>query len=331
MSKGLERAKRGARDKSLCIIINRKKVWDDEGVAATIGTLLSLMVFLTFLGMFTNQYIPVWMEDNESSHMNQVIGQLSTLKSGIDLQIITTSGGELTSSPLFTPIQLHADGIPVFASPTVGSLSFTSESTGFPYFIVNFNYTVGTGASAQNFELNATNGGKSGGSLEFKGMNRYYVQQTVAYENGAIILNQSTGEIVLSGISIRIVNYSDDIMVKMNQVSLIGVNKSIGGFGTKAVASILEFANYAKFDNSSGSNLTFSIVTKYGNAWEKYFRDLRDDSVDNGVPSSLWNVSKSSFKVDETVYYTVVVKITNVDSLEYTKAVVSMTMADLSV
>jgi len=326
------RANNDVRDRLLCIEIKRRKSWDDEGVAATVGTLLSLMVFLTGLGMFTNQYVPIWMEDNESTHMDTVISQFSMLKAGIDMQILTSSStGDVSSAPLYTPIRLNADGIPVFASPTAGTMSLATESiNGYPSFVLMYNYTVGSGASAQYFELNGTNGGKAGGSLEFEGHNRYYVQQTLSYENGAIVLNQTNGEVVISGIAIRVVSFAGDILVKFTQVSLTGINKSQGGFGTKSVTSVLEYANYAKYYNTSGTPLTMVIVSKYGNAWEKYFQDLRDTN-DAGISSANWTITKSSFTSDSETYYSIIVTINGINSLEYTKATVSMTMGEIGV
>lgn len=332
LSKQLKRAEMEPEKALLSVKIKKKKSWDDRGVAATVGTILSLMVFLTGIGMFTNQYVPIWMEDNESSHMNTVIAQFSMLKAGVDMQILTSSSSdEVSSAPIYTPMKLHADGIPVFASPTAGSLGITAESMfGYPSFTIRFNYTAGSGASAENFELNASNGGKAGGGLEFKGMNRYFVQQTVSYENGAIILNQTDGEIVLSGIAIRIASYGGDAMIKMTQIALSGTNKSLGGFGTKSVTSVLEFANYGKFNSPAGSTMTFTVVTKYGSAWENYFQELRDES-DADIPMADWSITKSAFTVGVNTYYTVVVAIDNINSLEYTRAVVSMSMADISV
>jgi len=332
LSKCETRAASRVRGEPFSFKIRRKKSWDDEGVAATVGTILSLMVFLTGLGMFTNQYVPVWMEDNESSHMNSIIAQFSMLKAGVDLQILTAmESGEVSSAPIYTPFKLHADGVPVFASPTAGLLALTADSAyGYPTFAIRFNYTVGSGASARNYELNASNGGKTGGSLEFYGMNRFYVQQTLSYENGAIILNQTNGEIVLSGMAIRLVSFGGELMVKITQVSLAGVNKSLGGFGTKSVTSVLEYANYGKYLNSSGTTLSLIINTKYGDAWEKYFRDMRDANTAY-VPSSYWSIAKTSFTVGSERYYRLVITIDGVTSLEYTKATVTMTMADISV
>jgi hypothetical protein len=45
---------------------------------------MALLVFMTFLSMFTNSYIPVWMQDNERAHMSQAINQFGDSRRGRD-------------------------------------------------------------------------------------------------------------------------------------------------------------------------------------------------------------------------------------------------------
>jgi hypothetical protein len=290
-----------------------------------VGTILSLMVFLTFLGMFTNQYVPIWMKDNESTHMNNVVGQLSNLKSGIDMQILNNNE-QVASAPIFAPIQLQAEGVPVFASPTMGTLAFTSEGgTDGPSVEIEYTYTVG-GAT---YELNSTNGGLTGGSLEFYGPNRYFIQQNVTMENGGIMLKQVDGEAMLSGIAIRLVNNSGQWTVKITLTSLTGVSKTIGGFGTKSITSTLEYTYYQKLTNTIGNDTKLTIVTKYPGAWRQYFSDLLNKSA---VPYDVNNVVQSDDVITGNPgYRTVTVKIPNVYSLEYTKAVATISIADIGV
>ena len=284
---------------------------------------MSIMVFMTFLGMFTNQYVPIWMKENETNHMNNVVGQLSNLKSGIDMQVLNNNE-QVASAPIFAPIQLHAEGVPVFASPTMGVLAFTSDGgVGGPSVQINYTYKVsGTGPS---YKLNSTNGGLTGGSLEFYGPNRYYIQQNVTMENGAIMLKQVDGETILSGIAIRLVNNSGQLSVKITLTSLTGVSKTIGGFGTKSITSTLEYTYYQKLANPSGYYLNLTINTKYPRAWSQYFSDLLNKS---GVSS---NNVKISGVIPYSGYRTVTVTIPGVDVLEYTKAVATISIADIGV
>jgi hypothetical protein len=283
------------------------------------------MVFLTFLGMFTNQYVPIWMKDNETNHMNMVVGQLSNLKSGIDMQVLNNNE-QVASAPIFAPIQLQAEGVPVFASPTMGTLAFTSDGgTGGPSVQITYFYNV----SGTKYKLDSTNGGLTGGSLEFYGPNRYYIQQNVTMENGAIMLKQVDGEAMLSGIAIRLVNNSGNFSVKITLTSLTGVSKTIGGFGTKSITSTLEYTYYQKLTNATGNTTNLKIVTKYPAAWTQYFRDLLDKS---GVPYNKNNVVLDNSAITGNPgYRTVTVKIPKVYSLEYTKAVATISIADIGV
>ena len=84
--------------------IKKSPRWDDEeGVAATIGTIMSLLVFLTFMGMFTNQFVPVWMSDNESTHMATAITQMVGLKADIDGLVVDYSNSQLAPAPIVAP------------------------------------------------------------------------------------------------------------------------------------------------------------------------------------------------------------------------------------
>ncbi len=300
------------------------------------GTILSIMVFMTFLGMFTNQYIPIWMKENETNHMNNVIGQLSDLKSGIDMQVLNNNE-QVASAPIYAPIKLNAEGVPVFASPTLGALIFISdgsvEATGSPFFNLTYNYFVGSGPSLHYFTLDKTNGGYSGGNLEFYGPNRYYIQQRVTYENGAIILNQSDGEAILAGFAIRVVNNGGDIDMKFTLTSLTGASKTVGGSGTKSITSTLEYTSYEKLTNSTGGTVNLTICSKRPDAWKSYFTALRDNfkNSTSGLPPNFqWYVNKSA-TISSTEYSMVYVTITGVDILEYTKAVATISMADIGV
>ena len=287
------------------------------------------MVFLTFLGMFTNQYVPIWMKDNENKHMNQVIGELSSMKSGVDMQIIA-SNQMVASAPIYSPIQLHAEGVPVFATPTMGQLTLTGVTTsGGSSFSLKYNYTSGDVTRT----LDKSSGAYSGGSLEFYGPNRYFVQQIVAYENGAIILNQSDGEVVLAGIAMKVTPSGSGNQVLITFTSLSGENKTIGGFGTKSVTTSVDYSSYTRVNNSISANchntLVISIDSKFGMAWYDYFNASLKST---GIGTDDWNVIKPTTTPDMAAgYFSVAVVIRNVVSLEFTKAVTSVELAEIGV
>src|SRR3989442_3857227 len=103
---------------------------DEKGVASTVGTIMALLVFLTFLSLIVNQYVPVWMKDSEASHMNGALGQFGGLKGAIDLQILAAQAAKISGTHYIpvtssSAVSLGVDGVPIFAASTLGTLSRT--------------------------------------------------------------------------------------------------------------------------------------------------------------------------------------------------------------
>ncbi|HUW43051.1 MAG TPA: hypothetical protein VMW02_02305, partial [Thermoplasmata archaeon] len=161
----------------------------------------------------------------------------------------------------------------------------------------------------------------------------YFIQQKVAYENGAIILNQSDGEAILAGFAIRAINNGGEIDLKFTLTSLSGASKTVGGSGTKSITSTLEYTSYEKLTNSSGGTVNLTICSKHPDAWESYFTTLRADfeSGSSTLPANYhWYVNKSAL-ISSTEYCMVYITIKNVNILEYTKAVATIALADIGV
>src|SRR2546421_6793076 len=108
---------------------------DERAVASTIGTVMALLVFLTFLSVIVNQYVPIWMRDSEASHMNAVLGQFGGVKGDIDLQMLAAQASADAGTfhiPVTTgtAIKLGVDGGPIFSSPTPATLELSPDAGG---------------------------------------------------------------------------------------------------------------------------------------------------------------------------------------------------------
>lgn len=240
---------------------------DREGVASTVGTIMALLVFMTFLSMFTNSYIPVWMQDNERAHMNQVINQFADLKGKIDSLIVTAQVTGSTTIRMYSPITLGAQGIPVFASPTAGLLTYSPQGTGDSGIYVRFNYSL-DGAKTRVSE-------SGGGMVELYAPNRYYVQQWVGYENGAMIVKQQDGQVLRAWPSIEVEKIGSSINIKFTQIDFIGTNASVGGTGTVGLNLNLVYIDSQtySFDSTSGMNVNITFRTRYWDAWQQFLDD----------------------------------------------------------
>ncbi len=265
------------RDRGNRHCIKPHKRWNDEGVASTVGTIMALMVFLAFLSMFTNQYVPVWMEENESSHMNIAYGQFSNLKQAIDMQILV--GTLKGSSPvsIYTPVTLGANGIPIFASATPGYLGVYSYRS---YNNVSFSFDVGGAAGSNIIDFRSPQLGSTlGGSILLEAPNRYFVPQTLAYENDAIILRQADGEYMKSNPQLIVQRTAGNrFEIAYAQVDLRGDDNTYVGYGTRGIQTILRavasttYTNVTNTDsNGAQTYLYINHTTRYAGAWNNSF------------------------------------------------------------
>jgi len=237
---------------------------------------MALLVFLTFLTLFTNSYIPIWMVDNERGHMNEVMDQFGNLKGKVDMMSI---GSEITGTSdlnMYQSIALGAPGIPVFASPTAGLLTYSPYGAKNSTMGLDFTYYVG----GKEIKMNDTGGGK----LQLYMPDRYYVQQWVGYENGAILIGQQDGQAMKAYPSLSITKTGGQIQLSWTQVDLTGSNASIAGTGNAGVNLDLIYYNSQTYNttksvaSSSYSWVNFTFTTQFGNAWWSYLTNITKSS-----------------------------------------------------
>lgn len=285
---------------------------DEEGVASTVGTIMALLVFLTFLSMFTNSYIPVWMQDNERAHMNAAINQFGDLKGKIDNLIITAQVTGSTSIHMYSPITLGAAGIPVFASPTAGLLTYSPQGMGDSGIKVQFNYTL------ESVKTSVSESG--GGVVELYAPNRYYVQQWVAYENGAMIVKQQDGQIVRAHPSLEVEKIGSSVNVRLTQIDFIGTNASVGGTGMVGLNLNLVYIDSQTYSVGYGTdkNVNITLTTRYWTAWQEYLGDLCSKA---GLALTDYSISDKTVNDDVHI---VTLWMKNSGSLTYNRAFVNV-------
>jgi hypothetical protein len=233
---------------------------DQVGVAAVIGTIMALLVFLTFLTVLVTTWIPVTMKDNERNHMNEVISQFSDIKSGVDNMMVYTSISSKPSLPTYQSVTLGAPGVPAFASPTAGFLSVSPKGSSNSMMKTTF-----TEKDTSNLVTQ-----EGGGSVQMYAPNRYYVQQWVAYENGGILLKQDDGQVFRAGPSITFTNDSDATNIDLTQIDLIGANSSVGGTGIAGLNLDVIYVDSQSYTMKENSVFNITYYTNYGDAYFEY-------------------------------------------------------------
>jgi len=214
---------------------------DHRAVVAVVGTLLALLVFFSLFGLFITQYVPLWMEENESQLSNGLVTSLSTLKSGVDDQYLF--GDIPTYSVPFTP---SSQSVPLLSQPTVATLSYLS---GCPNGLYAANGTPER-VSACAFETLSYTTTLAGGQrhsftqtsttdyLRVAVPNRYYPAVTYYFEDDAVVEAQAQGrQTMLVPPPLNYTQTLGNLSVASTFLVLLGNATSFSGEGSKDVTS----------------------------------------------------------------------------------------------
>jgi hypothetical protein len=216
---------------------------------------MALMVFLALMSMVVLYWVPVAMEGNEKSHMNEVIQDFSDLRNMVEDMV----SSDIRNETRGVTIDLGADGYPMFERETPGQLSLMPSSEWF-----NFSFSD----SGMNVYEN------SSGSIEYIAYNRFYVRQTLIYENGAMILHQSKGDVIRSEPSFLVEVEGSNVILDATLISLYHETEdSIAGTSSEDIKTRLWYTDRWTYSNidSPSKRVNMTLVTKFADAWENFY------------------------------------------------------------
>jgi len=234
---------------------------------------MALLVFLTFLSLITNQYVPVWMKDSEAAHMGEVLGQLGDFKSDIDTQILGARvsaqlGQRYLPYTSFSTIKLGVDGVPIFSSPTIGELQINQQAAPwtvwFRYSAGGNNTTVPEGTSCSLSDADQV----CGGHVRLRVFNRYFPQQTIAYENGALIRSQFDGEVIKGEPTFAVFRSNTSVQVDFTLVRLFG-SGGVAGIGSEGLAARVSAADLQEYTDINTA-VWVNHTSLFGPAWYRF-------------------------------------------------------------
>lgn len=240
---------------------NIKKLRDsNEGVVGIIVAVLIIGLFVIIITTLQTIYVPLWMEQQEAEHMEEVANQFSMLKYAIDTQIITEK-----PIPISTSIKLGNKEMPFFSS----SRSFGNLDILLDQFILSVN----SGSS--------TYSNYSFGIIKYSSRNSYFLDQSYIYEGGAVIMEQSKGNImtISPSFSVDPDPYNYDINISLNIANITRAKEkiSVSGYGTYPIKT--EFSSASPPVLITGVNYII-INSTYSNAWEIFFNRTITESND---------------------------------------------------
>jgi hypothetical protein len=249
----------------------------DDAVAASIGTMLAVLVMLALLTMVTTSWAPEWTRTKEADHLRAVESQMSNLKALVDS--LTLSGN--TNAVVSSPVTLGSTGTPLFSSTATGTISLRSSyASGFN----TFNVTNSTG----RFERVAY------GSIVYESHNTEFVDQEYYYESGAIVVNQGKDYVVSIGPSVIIQNNSGELELSFTLISITSDGNDYTGDGTVGIQFRLVNEKITTTNTWPGlETIHVDITSPAYEAWYDYWNHIIPK---NGVGSGDYDISVDAVK-----------------------------------
>jgi hypothetical protein len=126
--------------------------------------------------------------------------------------------------------------------------------------------------------------GSTMGDIRLGVPNRYFVPQTLVYENGGIIRFQNDGQAMVAEPRFSVANNSGastySYTVSLTHVWLFGTG-SASGTGFEGINSRLIGMDAQSYDNINTS-IYLNLSTEYGRAWFNFYNNTLLDSYDPG-------------------------------------------------
>ena len=228
---------------------------NNHGVVGIVTTFLIIGLIVILLSLIQTTYIPKWMEQSESEHMEQVADQFAQLKFSIDTQSV-----------------FKQQNIPIATSITLGSREH-------PFLVSNRAYgslEILSNASIITITNNQTNQSiYSLGIIKYSSSNAYFINQDFIYETGASIISQSEGNIMTIKPSFT-VNKQKNTTIKFTIIDItpIGGKKSIAGYGSYPIQT--EFFSFENIVINNISKIDFQ--TNYQTSWHNFIKKTLTNS-----------------------------------------------------
>ena len=280
----------------------------ESASSTVVGAVLLLAIIVMVLSVIRLGYVPEWKNDAEYSHMNDVWGDMTDLKSKIDLMTIAMASDPDTSNTQITmsvPFHMGGGDLPLIGTiKSSGTLSVNKNECGITIITDadgNWNETIICGA------------------VSYASQNRYYVDQDFIYEGGALILSQGERSSMMLYPSIRFsstpANKYDvsihTVEIDKNVYSPADVISSNTGCSLRLTGN--EFKPLYDSDKDSLGNIssfTLTVNTDHPDAWYLYLRETIEDAritddttlTRNGNNVSLTFPSMSSGKDLDRLY-----------------------------
>ena len=200
-------------------IINKT---NDSAVVGIVTAMLIVGLIVTVIAIIQLVYVPIIMEQREAEHMDRVAEQFGFLTSVIDKQAVDEKKG----IPIATFVTLGSKELPfLVSSKAFGKLEILENSC-----------TI-------NIQNDSLNNIYQIGTITYSSANAYYLNQLYTYEAGAMIVNQSPGNMMMvhSDFFIDFNSTYQTLNISFDLVNISGIGQKTIAAGSGICAIQTEF------------------------------------------------------------------------------------------
>jgi type II secretory pathway pseudopilin PulG len=235
---------------------------EDEAAAGVVAIMLAILVVILLVTMVTSVWMPVWMEKREANQIQKVTSDFGNIKATIDNQILQGD----TAFSVANPVSLGTEGFAMFGTDSSGTFSINHFRNDELEYFCNVQNESG--------EVNIT----ATGGMKYSSNNQYYVDQDLAYENGALILNQGDGEVVRIGPQFTVEKFGPVVKITFVLITISGIETSIQGTSTILFQTQLVTYTSASHLFTPPEWLNMTMITEYTTAWSRFFNNTFIDA-----------------------------------------------------
>ncbi len=217
--------------------------------------------------------------------MGNALGQLGDFKADVDTQTLVAQGVAANGKhyipvTMFATIKLGVDGVPIFSTDTLGQLVINGTIA--PW-TVWFRYSV----SGNNTTVPEASCFQCGGAVILTVFNRYYPQQSIAYENGALIRSQPDGQVIKAPPAFDVVTTGSNVTVDFSLFQLFGSGGLMGSEteGLQSQVIGVDFESYTRIT----TDIYINHTTSYGPAWYSLFNATLGSPSGYNILSTWYN------------------------------------------
>lgn len=235
---------------------NNKRQLRKDNTVAVVGVITAILMLGLVVSIFSiiqTVYVPQWMLELESDHMDEVAGQFAELKHTLDIQMYSPTYQNI---PVTTPLTLGSQDIPYFLS---------QKSSGTMRLYNNNAQIDIIGDTVESYEI---------GTIEYASRNSYFIDQKFIYETGALIMYQTQGSLLLSKPFISISN-QDSINLSMTVVDIASVGGKTSETGSNTCTLLTNYSSSQEYTIENTTEIT--IKTEYLRPWYDYINETFSD------------------------------------------------------